>query len=158
MKKETFIRGIQLINSVMSESHQIKGSSFDTYFLVFGEYGDQEYINAIMNILKKENLTYGAPSPATIIKYIEKESKSNEKALEIFERIKIDILLYGSNQPKYKKEIKDAINSIGGWNKLRNATEKEMEKIEKEFISELDYNKNSIGEISNPKLKAIKEK
>jgi len=157
MNKETYIRGIQLINSVLSENQQIKGSSLDTYFLLLKEYDDKNYLNAVMNLLKKENLTYGAPSPATIIKYIEKESKTQEKALEIFNRIKMDILLYGNKQPNYKKEIRNAISNIGGWNKLRNATEKEMEKLEKEFIEEFNYQKSSLS-LPTTEVKQLKEK
>jgi hypothetical protein len=142
MKKETFIRGLQLINSILSEQHQIKGSTIDTYYLILNEYDDNLYINAIMNLLKKEDLRYGAPSPATIINYINIENKSSEKALEIFDYIKRDILLFGPRKPKYKKNIEKAIKEIGGWDKLRIANEYEIKKFEKSFV-ECYEDKNS---------------
>jgi len=134
MNQETFIRGIQLLNSILSENQQIKGSTIDTYFLILKDFNSQEYIDAIMDILKKEDLRYGAPSPAVIIKYINKHSKKEDKALEIFDYIKRDILLYGSKMPKYKQNIIAAINEIGGWNKLRNATDYEIKELQSKFV------------------------
>jgi len=96
------------------------------------------------------------PERAAAVKRI-LESKTQEKALEIFNRIKMDILLYGNKQPNYKKEIRNAISNIGGWNKLRNATEKEMEKLEKEFIEEFNYQKSSLS-LPTTEVKQLKEK
>jgi len=157
MNEETFIRGIQLINSLLSENQQIKGSSIDTYFLILKEYNGEDYIQAILELLKKEDLRYGAPSPATIIKYIEKLRKKDIKALEILDFIKRDIILYGSKMPKYKKEIRNAIEAVGGWNKIRFANEYEFKQIEKDFIENFEDSNNQIR-LEHKEVKKIKEK
>jgi hypothetical protein len=142
MNKEIFIRGIQLINSILSEQQQIKGSSIDTYYLILKDYNGEDYLNAILILLKNEDLRYGAPSPATIIKYIKKENSTEQKALEIFSYLKRDILLFGPNKPRYKKNIEKAIKELGGWDRLRLANEYEIKQFEKIFVESYEEELN----------------
>ena len=123
--KEAFARGIQLINAVLSEQHQIKGEAIETYFLLLKDYDKDLYLQGILSLLKNEDLRYGAPSPAVIIQYINKENKVAERILE---QLKMDILLY-PEKPKYKPEIEALIEEAGGWDKLKNGSEKEFREV-----------------------------
>jgi len=138
MTREEFIRGIQLINSVLSENNQISAdSTIDTYFLLLKDYNGKLYLNSIIELLKEEDLRFGPPSPSVIIKYIKKQSKDlNIKALDIFEQIKRDIVLFGHRIPPYKKEIMSIIDKVGGLNKIRYSDKNTLEKIEEDFVKE----------------------
>ena len=133
MTREQFGRGLQLLNSVLSEKNQIIGSSIDTYFLILEKYKGKSYINAIMKILTNEDLRYGAPSPSMIIDYIKREERNSSKALEVLDRIKFDILLY-PERPKYKKHILELIEQSGGFEVLRNGSEKGLKDFESKFV------------------------
>lgn len=135
MKKETWARGVQIINAVMTEKGQINTpDTIEVYYQLLKDIDDKDFIEAVTLLMKEKTNIYIPPAPADIRNYVKKVRNVNSKAREIFEYIKRDIILFGKNCPKYKKRILRALDSIGGWNKVRQSTEEELKKLEESFI------------------------
>jgi len=135
MTKETFGRGIQMLNSVIPQNKNIVDEKLDVYYLILKDYSDEDYLSGIQDMLRNHKLEFGAPSPATIIEYIEKNSKDSVID-DIFRRIKMDIVLLGPENLQYEGRIQQALDKIGGVEVLRGAEKEEIERIKREFSKE----------------------
>ena len=147
MTRETFGRGIQMLNSVIPQNKNIVDEKLDVYYLILKDYSDEDYLSGIQDMLRNHKLEYGAPSPATIIEYIEKNSQ-DLVGEEIFRRIKMDILLLGADKLSYDEGIRKAIDSIGG---IQEFVMKDESEVKDKFIkayrveSTLLENRKAVG-------------
>jgi len=152
LSAETFGRGLQMINSLSKEDNQIEeDTEVNLYYMLLGEFTNEDYLNGVILLLKEEELHYGTPSPATIIKYINKAMGSNSEAMDVLGYVRRDITMYGDKKPRYQDNVEAAIEAAGGWNKLRAATEYDTKNIEKAF-------KEAFKPISNEEKALINDK
>lgn len=129
---ESFGRGIQLMNSVCHTQIKTNDTTNVYYMVLKDEVEDQEYIDAILDLIKHKTNVYTPFSPAEILAKIKERRK---KDISLFDLIKLDIIKHGF-QPdrKYKKEIQDLIDQAGGLNYICSIEdEKELKKIENLF-------------------------
>lgn len=120
LNKNIFIRGIQLINAIVPEQNGIQETStLDTYYLLLQDLNDDIYLKSIATLLKTKTNMYYPPSPGEIIKFYSEEEGKSLSIDSILNHISRDIVIFGPlKQPDYKKEIKEAIELLGGWTHL----------------------------------------
>lgn len=135
---EMFARGIQLMNSVCSKQIETD-DTMNIYFMALSDLEDSVYLESIMSLIKTKENTFTPFSPAEIINKSKEIKNLKIKHTEIFDRLKLDAIKYGSsNKPKYKKEIEEALESIGGWGKFCNTEEDKLFYLERDFLKELN--------------------
>lgn len=134
MNKETFGRGLQLINAV--SNNQIETTDqIDAYFLLLNDLDGKTYLEGVIALLKVKKSLYNPPTPGEIREYYDKEFDKISNVGTIIDYIKRDILLFGKRKkPKYKKEIKEVIQRIGGWEYI--CSLEDTSYLEKEFKKE----------------------
>lgn len=145
LSAETFARGIQLMNSVCTKQIETD-DTMNVYYMSLSDLEDSVYLESIMSLIKTKENTISPFSPAEIINKAKEIKNLKIKNLKIFDRLKLDAIKYGSyNKPKYKKEIEEALESIGGWGKFCNTEEDKLFYLEKEFLKELNlkYSENN---------------
>lgn len=134
MTKEQFGRGLQLINSITT--NQIDSdASIDVYYMLLGDLNGEQYLKGIIELLKTKKNMYTPPSPAEIIEFYNQQMDKSLNIENILDYIKRDILMSGKrHKPKYKKNIMNAINKLGGWEYICGL--ENMEYLEKNFKKE----------------------
>ena len=120
MTKEQFGRGLQLINSVTTNQIETN-DQIETYFLLLGDLEGEQYLKGVIELLKTKKNMYTAPSPAEIIEFYNQQMDKHLNIENILDYIKRDILMFGKrHKPKYKSNIQETINKLGGWEYLCN--------------------------------------
>ena len=134
LSDEIFARGIQLMNSVCTKQIETD-DTMNVYYMTLSDLEDKVYLESIMSLIKTKENIYAPFSPAEIINKAKELKNAKIKHMEIFDRLKLDAIKYGSsNKPKYKKEIEEALEAIGRWGKFCNTEEDKLYYLEKEFI------------------------
>lgn len=129
----TFGRGIQLMNSVCHTQIKTDDTTNVYYMSLKDEVEDQEYLDAIMYLIKTKQNVYTPFSPAEILSTVKNKRK---KGISIFDLIKLDIIKNGNKERRYKKEIQDIIDELGGLAYICSVdveNEKEVKRIENSF-------------------------
>lgn len=130
---QTFGRGIQLMNSVCHTQIKTDDTTNVYYMSLKDEVEDQEYLDAIMYLIKTKQNVYTPFSPAEILSTVKNKRK---KGISIFDLIKLDIIKNGNKERRYKKEIQDVIEELGGLDYICSVdveNEKEVKRIENSF-------------------------
>lgn len=136
LDKTIFTRGLQLINAVCIKQIETQ-DTIEIFYHLLQDLSSEHFIPGIQSLMKRKKDIHIYPSPAEIIDAVQHISREdNKKPLEIFDFIRRDIILFGKNQPKYRKKIKEIIDKIGGWDSLRFASDADMDKYEQLFIQE----------------------
>jgi hypothetical protein len=130
MTHEEFGRGLQLINSVCTKQIDTD-DTIETYYLLLKDLNKEDYLTAILDLLKTKENIYNPISPAEIRNKVSEKSKYI--ASQIFDQIKLDIIRYAET-PKYNPEIELVLQDIGGIGKIKMANEKELSYIERDFL------------------------
>ncbi len=118
LNRETFARGIQIMNSIIIKPLN-SDDTMDMYFMVLEDLEPDAYIKGMLHLVKTKKYIQTPFSPGEIREASELFSGNNEIVEKIITQIHLDIIKYGSNRkPKYKPEIEDAINKAGGWGAL----------------------------------------
>jgi hypothetical protein len=156
LSAETFARGIQLMNSVCTKQIETD-DTMNVYFMSLSDLEDSIYLESIMLLIKTKENTFAPFSPAEIINKANELKNLKRKHIEIFDRLKLDAIKYGSsNKPKYKQEIEEALESIGGWGKFCNTEEDKLFYLERDFLKELNVkiseNNKLLSKIEKKKL------
>ena len=74
MTKETFGRGLQLINSILAKNSQLDSQvTINGYFLLLEDIDDEDYINGIRSLMKQWKNPHFIPGPGEIREAAEKE-------------------------------------------------------------------------------------
>lgn len=134
MDKLEFTKGITIINSVCQKQLETD-DTLTIYYELLKDLNVNDYLNAILEIIKEKEFLHSPISPAEIRNKVKYMKKVNLKALDVLDKIKIDIIKYGAlRKPTYPIEIEQTIESIGGWGKLCSVDEEKLVFIEKEFV------------------------
>lgn len=74
MTKETFARGIQLINTVLIQNAQIKSTdTLNSYYLLLEDITDENYLAGVLALMKRWKNPQFVPGPGEIRESAEKE-------------------------------------------------------------------------------------
>jgi len=72
LEKETFARGLQLINAILSKNAQIEvKSTIESYYILLSDLPNQFFIQGVTNLMKNWNNPHFKPGPGEIRKYVE---------------------------------------------------------------------------------------
>jgi len=75
LDKRTFITGMNSINSILSNSCQLKeNATIETYFYILKDISNYDYEKGVLKLLKEWEYSNRTPSPANIRSYVEKVS------------------------------------------------------------------------------------
>lgn len=74
MTKETFARGLQLINSILAKNSQLNSpDTMSGYYLLLEDIEDEDYINGVRALMKRWKNPHFIPGPGEIRDAAEKE-------------------------------------------------------------------------------------
>jgi len=115
LSKEVFGRGIQLINAIVT-SPIVENVKLDAYYLLLSDLQPEPYLKAIQSLMRTRKYISTPPSPAEIIEEHNRIASRSPEIQKIIDAIERDLIVYGpENPPRYKKEIRKAIEALGGW-------------------------------------------
>jgi len=118
MTKKEFKSEIDKFNVLLMGEHKFNSVElYNLYYSKVSEFTKEDLETAVSNIMTSQDIRT-RPSIFTLIKYLKEASGKNAMS-GILKSLKRDITLFGPKMPNYKEEIVIAIESVGGWDILR---------------------------------------
>jgi len=150
MQPEEFKRIVKMINSICV--NQIAtNDTMSVYYALLKDISYNDILKGITLLAKTKENNYHPFSPAEIRNAALKEQEADLLlfADSIFNQIKLDIIKYPpEKRPKYLPAVNKALERIGGYGAISNATDKNLFFLKKDFKKEI---------MESPDLEQIKE-